>query len=129
VTDKGLERFLPAGVQKSYFMISDAERAFLNTALEKYGNVLKPALRLMTSYRLAIEEIKDSRGITSYTRWVDAVQLKGADEKEVYVTFSPQFERIWLESKKRLLEFAAQKPAAIRLRSKYAIRLYAWAKK
>jgi hypothetical protein len=66
---------------------------------------------------------EDSQAITSYTRWVDAVQLKGADEKEVYVTFSPRFERIWLESKKRLLEFAAQKPAAIRLRSKYAIRL------
>jgi hypothetical protein len=47
------------------------------------GNVLKPALRLMTSYRLAIQEIKDSQAITSYTRRVDAVQLKGADEKEV----------------------------------------------
>jgi hypothetical protein len=98
---KGLERFLPTGVQKSYFMLPDAERAVLNTALEKYQpgqsepifvggkNLLKPALRLMTSYRLAIEEIKDSRGITSYTRWVDSVQVKGADEKEVYVTFSP----------------------------------------
>jgi hypothetical protein len=64
---------LPTGVQKSYFMLSDAERAVLNTALGKYrlgqfepiyvggGNALKPALRLMTSYRLAIEEIRDSR--------------------------------------------------------------------
>jgi hypothetical protein len=55
------ERF-PTGVQKSYFMLSDAERTVLNKALEKYqpgrsepvlvgGNkVLKPALRLMTLY-------------------------------------------------------------------------------
>jgi hypothetical protein len=27
---------LPTGVQKSYFMLSEAERAVLNTALEKY---------------------------------------------------------------------------------------------
>ena len=121
-------------------MLSDAERVVLNTALGKYEpgqsepilvggkNLLKPALRLMTSYRLAIEEIKDSQAITSYTRWVDAVQVRGAENQEVYLTFSPRFERVWLESKKRLLEVAAQKPAAIRLRSKYAIRLYAWAK-
>jgi hypothetical protein len=33
----------------------------------------------MTWYRLAIEEIKDEV-IKSYTRWVDAVQVKGAEE-------------------------------------------------
>jgi len=54
---------LPTGVQKSYFMLSEAERTVLNTALEKYrpgqsepifvgGNkVFKPALRLMKLYR------------------------------------------------------------------------------
>ena len=57
------------------------------------------------------------------------MQVKEAENQEVYLTFSPRFEHIWLESKKRLVEFAAQKSAAIRLRSKYAIRLYAWAKK
>jgi hypothetical protein len=31
-----LERFLPTRIQKSYFMLSDAERGVLNTALEKY---------------------------------------------------------------------------------------------
>ena len=79
---------LPTGVQKSYFMLSEAERAVLNTALEKYrpgqseavfvggGDVLKPALRLMTSYRLAIDDFTDSHAITIYTRWVDAVHLK-----------------------------------------------------
>jgi hypothetical protein len=36
VTDKDLEQFLPNSVQKSYFMLSDVERAILNTALEKY---------------------------------------------------------------------------------------------
>jgi hypothetical protein len=30
------ERLLPTGVQKSYFMLSDAERTVLNKALEKY---------------------------------------------------------------------------------------------
>ena len=47
-------------------MLTDAERGVLNTALEKYRpgqsgpilvggkNLLKPALRLMTNYRLAI---------------------------------------------------------------------------
>ena len=35
-TDKGMERFLTTSVQKSYFMLSDAERDALNTALEQY---------------------------------------------------------------------------------------------
>jgi hypothetical protein len=49
-------------------MLSAAERPVLNSALEKYqpgqsvpifvggANLLKPALRLMTSYRLKIEQ-------------------------------------------------------------------------
>jgi plasmid replication initiation protein len=41
----------------------------------------------------------------------------------------PSFERIWLEAKKWLPEYAAQNPANIRLRSRYALRLYSWAKK
>ncbi len=88
--------------------------------------VLKPALRLMRWYRLVVEEITDATVTTSSTRWVDAVQVKGA---KVYVTFSPRFERIWLESKKHLVVDADQKPANINLRSQYAIRLYGWAKK
>jgi hypothetical protein len=67
--------------------------------------------------------------ITSYTRWVDAVQVRGAEDQEVFLTFSPRFERIWLESKKRLLEYVAEKPANIGLRSQYALRLYGWAKR
>ena len=62
VMRKGLAEVLPTSVQKSYFMLSDAERKVLNTALEKYRpgqsepilvrgkNLLKPALRLMTWY-------------------------------------------------------------------------------
>jgi plasmid replication initiation protein len=131
---------LPTGVQKSYFMLSEAERGVLNTALEKYrpgqseplfvgGNkVFKPAVRLMTLYRLAIEEIKDSQAITSYTRWIDAVQVRGPENQEVYLMFSAQFEHIWVESKKRLLEYMAKKPAAIGLRSQFDLRLYGWAK-
>jgi hypothetical protein len=41
-------------------------------------NVLNPALRLMTYYRLVIEEIEDPEVITSDPRWVDAVQVRGA---------------------------------------------------
>jgi plasmid replication initiation protein len=131
---------LPTSVQKSYFMLSDAERGILNTALEKYRpgqselilvgghKVLKPALRLMTWFRLVIEDVKDGQAVTSYTRWVDAVQVKGGENQDVYLTFSPRFEHIWLECKKSLLDYLAQEPAAIGLRSKYAIRLYAWAK-
>jgi plasmid replication initiation protein len=139
VTEKGLG-VLPTGVQKGYFMLSDAERAILNDALEKYqpgqsepilvGNqkVLKRALRLMTYYRLKIEVVLDGRAVTCYTRWVDAVRVIGDETQEVYLTFSPRFEHIWLQCRKRLLDYLAQKPAAIGLRSKYAIRLYAWAK-
>jgi hypothetical protein len=51
----------------------------------------------MTWYRLVIEEIKDAEVITSYTRWVDAVQVKGVENQEIYLTFSPRFEHIWLK--------------------------------
>jgi hypothetical protein len=77
----------------------------------------------MSDYRLVIKEIKDAKVITSYTRWVDAVEVRGTENREVYLMFSPRFERIWLESKKRLLEYVAQKPADIGLRSQYALRL------
>jgi plasmid replication initiation protein len=66
---------------------------------------------------------------TSYTRWLEAVIVKGTENQEVYVTFSPLFEHIWLESKKRLPEYVAKEPANIGLHSQYSIRLYAWAKK
>jgi hypothetical protein len=105
-----LAEVLPTSVRKSYFMLSDAERDVLNIALEKYRpeqvepilvggpKAIKPALRLMTWYRLAIEEIKDGQATMSYTRWVDAVEVKGSENQEVYVTLSPRFEGIWLES-------------------------------
>ena len=90
VIRKGLAEVLPTSVQKTYFTLSDPVRNVLNTALEKYRpsqsepilvggeNLLKPALRLMTRYRLVIEEIKDAEVITNHTRWVDAVQVRGA---------------------------------------------------
>jgi hypothetical protein len=82
----------------------------------------------MQLYRLAIDEIQDGQAVTRYTRWIDAVEVRGAQEQEVYLSFSPRFEHIWLESKRRLLEYVAQKPANIGLRSQYALRLYDWAK-
>jgi hypothetical protein len=138
---KGLPESPPTAVQKSYFMLSDAERNVLNIGLRKYRpgqsepilvggeKLLKPALRLMSDYRLRIDEIKGAEVVTSYTRWLASVEMIGSENQEVYVAFSPNFERIWLESKKRLPEYVSQKPANIRLRSQYALRLYALAKK
>jgi plasmid replication initiation protein len=60
---------------------------------------------------------------------LETVQVRGVDDQEVYLTFSPRFERIWLESKKRLPEYVAKNPANIGLRSRYALRLYGWAKR
>jgi hypothetical protein len=95
----------------------------LNQALEKYcpgrsepiliGDeklLLKPALKLMSFYRLRIDEIKADAVVTSYARRLESVQVKGTENQVVYVTFSPQFERIWLESKKRLPKFVAKEP-------------------
>ena len=141
VIRKGLGEFLPTSVQKSYFLLSNAEREVLNSAFEKYqpgksepilvggNNLLKPALRLMSDYRVVLEEVKGAELVTTYTRWLETVQVRGVDDQEVYLTFSPRFERIWLESKKRLPEYVAKNPANIGLRSRYALRLYGWAKR
>jgi Initiator Replication protein len=91
--------------------------------------LLKPALRVISVYRLRIDEIRADTVVTSFTRWLEAVQTRGTENQEVYLTFSRQFERIWLESKKRLLDYMEQKPANIGLRSQYALRLYDWAQK
>jgi len=78
----------------------------LNIGLQKYrpgqsapiliggGNLLKPALQLMNVYRLRIDEIKGNSVVTSYTRWLEAVIVKGTENQEVYVTFSPLFVNI-----------------------------------
>ena len=141
VIDKGLEESLPIGVQKGYFMLTEPERNLLNAALEKYRpgqqepilvggqKALKPALRLAANYRLVIEEIQGAQIITSYTRWVDAVQVRGSDNPEVYLTFSPRFEHLWLELKKLLPKYLSERPSKLRLRSQYSLRLYNWAKK
>ena len=122
-------------------MLSRSTRAVLDTALRKYrpgrtdlipvGGIdqLKPALRLMTSYRLTICDVVGNEVLTSYTRWLEFVQVKEGPEPEVYVAFSPRFERIWLESRKHLPEYMEQKPANTGLRSQYSLRLYSWAKK
>jgi hypothetical protein len=69
VTKSDPGQYLPTSVQKSYFMLSRSTRAILDTALQKYrpgrtdlipvGGIaqLKPALRLMTSYRLMIRDV------------------------------------------------------------------------
>jgi plasmid replication initiation protein len=123
-------------------MLSRSTRAVLDTALQKYrpgrtdlipvGGIaqLKPALELMTSYRLVIGDVTGNEVLTSYTRWLESVQVKEGTNPEVYVAFSPRFGRIWLESRKRLPEYMEEKPPAnASLRSQYALRLYSWAKK
>jgi hypothetical protein len=40
--------------------------------------MLKPALRLMSDYRLRIEEIKGAEVVTSYTRWLASVETIGS---------------------------------------------------
>lgn len=141
ILDIGLEESLPIGVQKSYFMLTETERNLLNFALEKYRpgrnepilvggqKILKTALRLAVNYRLVIEEIKGSQAFTNYTRWVEAVQVREAENPEVYLTFSPRFEHIWLELKKLVPRYLSDRPAKLRLRSQYSLRLYNWAKK
>jgi plasmid replication initiation protein len=141
VTSKDPAEFLPTSVQKSYFMLSRSARAVLDTALRKYRpgrtelikvggrGELKPALRLMMAYRLVLQEVNGAEVFTTYTRWLESVEVKEGADPEVYVAFNPRFERIWLESKKRLLEYMEQKPANTGLRSQYSLRLYSWAKK
>jgi len=63
----------------------------------------------MSDYRLRIDEIKGCEVVTSYTRWLESVEVRGSENQEIYLTFSPNFERIWLESKKHLPEYVAEK--------------------
>jgi hypothetical protein len=82
VTKSDPAEFLPTSVQKSYFMLSRSASAVLDTALRKYrpgrsdlipvGGItqLKPALQLMTAYRLMIQEVTGAEVMTSYTRWL-----------------------------------------------------------
>jgi plasmid replication initiation protein len=140
VPSKDPAESLPIGVQKSSLMLSAAERAILNTALEKFHpaqshpilvggrDLLKPALQLMSVYRLAIEEVDDAGVTMIYTRWTESVQVRDEDES-VFVTLAPLFKRLWQRAKKRLPNDVDQDSAHIGLRSKYAIRLYRWAKK
>jgi hypothetical protein len=83
----------------------------------------------MSDYRLRIHEIRGEAVVMSFTRWLESVQVRGAENQEVYLSFSSRFERFWLESKKRLLRVRVPKTDNLGLRSQYAIRLYGWAKK
>ena len=139
MTSKDPGQSLPTSVQKSYFLLGAKERDVLNQALSKYRpgqsepiliggeKLLKPTLKLMSFYRLRIDEIKEDAVVTSYTRWLEAVIVKGTEDQEVYVTFSPQFERIWLESKSA---FRSMFPKTGQSRTPKPIfdSLYDWAK-
>jgi hypothetical protein len=59
----------------------------------------------VTAYRLMIRNAV----VISYTRWLECVQVKEDTEPEVYIAFSPRFEQIWVESRKRMIEYMEQK--------------------
>jgi hypothetical protein len=79
VTSKDPGQSLPTSVQKSYFLLGAKERDVLNQALSKYRpgqsepiliggeKLLKPTLKLMSFYRLRIDEMKEDAVVTSYT--------------------------------------------------------------
>jgi hypothetical protein len=74
----GISRPLrPSFKKRRLCLLSEAERAVLDTALERYkgkpdpilvgGNrLLKPALRLMSMYRLKINEVADGEAVTIF---------------------------------------------------------------
>jgi hypothetical protein len=74
------------------FLVYLAEGAALRSEPILIGGekLLKPALRLMSVYRLRIDEIKENAAVTIYTRWLESVQVKGTENQEVYVSFSPR---------------------------------------
>jgi hypothetical protein len=43
--------------------------------------LLKTALKLMSFYRLRIDEIKEDAVVTSYTRWLESVQVRGTENQ------------------------------------------------
>jgi hypothetical protein len=47
----------------------------------------------MNAFRLRIDAIEEDVIVTSYTRWLESVQVIGTENQEVYVTFSPRFGR------------------------------------
>jgi hypothetical protein len=96
-------QFLPTSVQKIYFLMrSGSTCADLDNALRKYrhgpsdlipvGGIaqLKLALSLVTSYRLMIRDVVGYEVFTSYTRWLECLQLKEGPQQEVLVAFSPK---------------------------------------
>jgi hypothetical protein len=80
-----------------------AERNVLNVGLQKYQpgqsepilvggeKFLKPALRLMSDYRLRIDEVKGAEVVTSYTQWLESVQTRGAEDQEVFSDIQSAF--------------------------------------
>jgi hypothetical protein len=73
-------------------MLSRSARGVLDTALQKYrpghsvlisvGGIdqLKPALRLMVSYRLVLQNVVGAEAFTIYTRWLESVEVKEGAE-------------------------------------------------
>ena len=63
--------------------------------------------------------------VTSYTRWLESVQVKVAENQEVCLDLQSAIRAhlAKLESKRRFPEYVAEKPANIGLRSQYALRL------
>jgi hypothetical protein len=74
-------------------------------------------------------EVSSSEGTAStYTRWLECVQVNKDAEPEVFAAFSPRFERSGL-SQESVFPSTWKKPAKAALRSHYSLRFYSWAKK
>jgi hypothetical protein len=82
-------------VSRKAILCFPAPPAVLDAALREYrpgrsepilvGGIaqLKPALRLTMSYRLVIREVEGAEVLTSYTRWLESVQLKEGKNQPV----------------------------------------------
>jgi hypothetical protein len=82
-------------------MLSRPTRAVLDNALQKYRpgrsdpflvggiSLLKPALRLMMSYRLMIQDVAGSKVLTSYTRWPESRTTEGRRKSKSLRSIQP----------------------------------------
>jgi hypothetical protein len=75
----------------------------------------------MNVYRLRIDEIKGGAMITSYTRWLESVEVRGTENQEVFRNIQSTL-RAYLAGIEETAEDVAKEPANIRLRSAYSIR-------
>jgi hypothetical protein len=80
----------------------------------------------LSAFRNAVEGCAPAR--PALYVWARSRACGEVDAVDAMGVVRLRFERIWLESKKRLLEYVSRKPAMIGLQNQYVLRLYSWAK-